>query len=157
MNITLDLQKLLLSNIYFLEKKRNIIMDGNFTKIIYSNEKFTMNGIYILFPIELTTNDKNVNLVKFNPYQPNNASIIAEIVKLEYRIVEYYKNIFQCKGKISNFLSKQLYSGSLKLYKELNSVDSNPQKKYLIKISGVWETSDDVGITYKLMEVVENY
>jgi len=157
MNITLDLQKLVLSNIYFLEKKRNIIMDGNFTKIIYSNDKFTMNGIYILFPIELSNNDKNSNLVRFNPYQMNNVSVIAEIVKLEHRIVEYYKNIFQCKAKISNFLSKQLYSGSLKLYKELNSNESNSPKKYLIKISGVWETSEDVGITYKLMEVTESY
>jgi hypothetical protein len=51
MNISIDLPKILLPNIYFPYKKTNIMMEGNFTKIIYSNEYFTMNGLYILFPI----------------------------------------------------------------------------------------------------------
>ena len=52
MNISIDLPKVTLPNVYFLDKKTNIIMDGNFTKILYSNDCFTMNGLYILFPIE---------------------------------------------------------------------------------------------------------
>jgi hypothetical protein len=157
MIITLELQKLLLSNIYFLDKKRNIIMDGNFTKIMYSNDKFTMNGLYILFPIETISNERNSNMFRFNPHNTNNVTAINDISKLEYRIIEYYKNTFQCKGKISNLLSKQLYLGSLKLYKEQGVVDNNILKKYVIKISGVWESQDEVGITYKLVEVNENY
>jgi hypothetical protein len=46
MIVTLDLSKFTLSNMYFLETKKNIIMDGNFTKLIFSNEFFVMNGIY---------------------------------------------------------------------------------------------------------------
>ena len=61
MNISIDLQKITLSNLFFLDKKSNIIMDGNFTKILYSNELFTMNGLYILFPIEVTTIERNAN------------------------------------------------------------------------------------------------
>jgi hypothetical protein len=160
MNISIDLQKTQLLNIYFLDKKRNIIMDGNFTKILYSNEWFTMNGLYILFPVEVLQIEKNTNnnILRFNPYQNNNMSLIQEFAKLEYRIIEYYKNTYNCRCKISNFLSKQMHSGSMKLYKELNSTDIEKRNtQYIIKISGVWETYEDVGLTYKLIEVNENY
>jgi len=160
MNISIDLQKVSILNIFFLDKKMNIIIDGNFTKILYSNDFFTMNGLYILFPIEVSSIEKNANknLLKLNPYQNNNNIIIQEFAKLEARIIEYYKNTYRCKGKIVNYLSRQMYSGSMKLYKEFSSNDikkSNVQ--YIIKISGIWETYDEVGITYKLIEVNENY
>lgn len=35
---------------FFLEPKPNIIIDGTFTKIIYTSEDFTLNGIYIFIP-----------------------------------------------------------------------------------------------------------
>ncbi len=36
---------------FFSEKKKNIIVDGTFTKIVYSNEYFTMNGLYVSFRV----------------------------------------------------------------------------------------------------------
>ena len=36
-------------SIFFSDKKKNIIMDGVFSKILYSNQYFTMNGIYVLY------------------------------------------------------------------------------------------------------------
>ena len=160
MNISIDLQKITLPNVYFLDKKTNIIMDGNFTKIIYSNDWFTMNGLYVLFPIESHSVDKISNkvILKFNPYNANNSIIIQEFSKLELRILEYYKNIYRCKTKISGFLSRQLYTGSMKLYKDYGSCDIKKNNiQYIIKISGVWETYEEIGLTYKLIEVNEDY
>jgi len=160
MNISIDLQKVSILNIFFLDKKMNIIIDGNFTKILYSNDYFTMNGLYVLFPIEASSIEKNANknLLKLNPYQNNNNIIIQEFAKLEARIIEYYKNTYKCKGKTVNYLSRQMYSGSMKLYKEFNSTDGKKSNvQYIIKISGIWETYDEVGITYKLIEVNENH
>jgi len=37
--------------IFFTEKKKNIIIDGIFTKILYSTPYFTMTGLYIQFQI----------------------------------------------------------------------------------------------------------
>ena len=58
--------------------------------------------------------------------------------------------------KKNNFiLTKQLYSGNLKLYKEFNdSKITNNEKKisFIIKISGIWESNEEIGITYKIME-----
>lgn len=45
--------------IYFLDCKNNILMDGIFTKIIYTNEWFVMNGLYINLPIEIQGVDTN--------------------------------------------------------------------------------------------------
>jgi hypothetical protein len=160
MNISIDLPKITLPNVYFLDKKTNIIMDGNFTKIIYSNNCFTMNGLYVLFPIEAFNVEKigSKVILKFNPYQSCNLSVIQEFSKLESRILEYYKNIYKCKSKISMVLSKQIYSGSMKLYKDYNSPDIKKNNvQYIIKISGVWETYDDMGLTFKLLEVNEGY
>jgi hypothetical protein len=156
MNISIDLQNISLTNVVFSEKKLNVIMDGSFTKILYSNEFFTMNGLYILFPIIKNCIEKN--FIKFNPYQSNNLSMIQEFSKIEQRILEYYKTTFNCKSKNVNLLSKQMYYGSMKLYKELNGVDNGKKSiQYIIKISGVWETYDGIGLTFKLIEVNENY
>jgi len=160
MNISIDLPKISLPNVYFLEKKTNIIMDGNFTKVIYSNDCFTMNGIYILFPIESFHIDKigSKVLLKFNPNQAVNSTILQDFSRLEFRILEYYKNVYKCKTKTSAFLSKQMYSGSMKLYRDSNCLELKKRNiQYIIKISGVWETYDDIGLTFKLLEVNENY
>ena len=160
MNISIDLPKITLPNIYFLDKKMNIIMDGNFTKVIYSNDYFTMNGLYILFPIEVSSIDKvgSKVILKFNPYHANNSIIVQEFSRLELRILEYYKNLYRCKAKISTFLSKQIYTGGMKLYKDYNSNDIKKKNvQYIIKISGVWETYEEIGLTYKLIEVNEEY
>ena len=37
MNIVLNIKDINTENIYLLESKKNIIMDGSFTKLLYSN------------------------------------------------------------------------------------------------------------------------
>jgi hypothetical protein len=136
-------------------------MDGNFTKLIYSNDYYTMNGLYILFPIEYTGVEKimNKNQVKFNPYSSYNAPIVQDFSKLELKILEYYKQTRQCNRKISNLLSKQMYIGFMKTHMDNyeTPIENRKNIQYVIKISGVWETRDEVGLTYKLYEVNEVY
>jgi len=115
-----------------------------------------MNGLYVIFPVENITIDKlsNKNIIKFNPYSANNLHVIQDFSKIEYRIIEYYKTMNRCSRKTSNLLSKQMYSGKMKVYKEMNN-NTEEKKSYVIKISGVWESKEEVGITYKLIEVNE--
>jgi hypothetical protein len=161
MNLVLDLNRYSIINTHFLEKKRNIIIDGNFSKILYTNELFTMNGLYFIVPFEIISFDKvlNKNLIKFNPYSKANYQIIQEFAKLEYRIIEYYKQMYNCSPKIVNSLSKQMYSGSMKVYRDYNTEKkmslskTDSQSYFILKISGIWETKDDVGITFKLFQI----
>lgn len=162
MNIILDISNLQLGYIFFLHAKQNIIMDGIFSKIIYSNPNFTLNGIYFHFPLEIISVDKimNKNIVKFNPMSVSNFALIQELSKIECRIIEYYKQIHQnnkFSKKTACLLTKQLNSGSLKLYRDYNdmtttTVNTKPPY-YVIKLSGLWENNDDVGITYKIIEM----
>ena len=161
MNILLDFKHFSLYNIFNCDTKENIIMEGKFTKLLYSNELFTMNGIYFSFPIENITIEKvgNKNIIKFHSYSQVNLPIIQEFAKIECRILEHYKYMNKCVRKISNTLSKQLYSGSMKIYKDLHSIknyDNNNKNTdeipvdFFLKISGIWETENEIGLTYKL-------
>lgn len=157
MNIILDLFQFQLNNIVFLETKRNMIMDGTFAKIIYSNPYFSINSIYFHFPIEIHSIEKIMNkyTIKYNPNNIINASIIQELTKIEYRIIEYYKQIHQINKRTNCILNKQLLSGSMKMYKDYNSMKYNKNSltaQYIIKISGIWENNNEIGITFKILE-----
>jgi len=159
MNIVFDISNFQLGYIYFLHAKQNIVMDGIFSKIIYSNEHMTLNGIFLHIPLEVSSVDKimNKNIVRFSPSSPTNISLIQELSKIENRIIEYYKQTHQNNKyakKASCLLTKQLYSGSLKLYRDY--LDNRPTHGrtpyYVVKISGIWENSEEIGITYKILE-----
>jgi hypothetical protein len=159
MIVTLDLSKFILSNMYFLDTKKNIIMDGNFTKLIFSNEFFVMNGIYILFPIDHNGSEKIMNKtqIRFNPFQQYNQTLINEFSKLEKSILEYYKQTRMCNCKIVPLLQKQMLIGFMKTNKEYKNQflinENNKNIQYVLKISGIWETQEEIGLTYKLFEV----
>lgn len=183
MIITIDISQVIISNCFLLDTKPNIIMEGNFTKLIYSTPHFTMNGLFISAPLiihqnntssVITTEDATSGLrclenerskksISFHPYLPENLKTIQELSRIEYRILEYYKQLYHRPQKISNVLSKQLYSGIMKLYKdasytELNELrelkdNLNNDQKCIIKISGIWETHTDIGLTIKLLAI----
>jgi hypothetical protein len=44
--------------IFFAEKRKNVIVDGNFIKIIYSTPWFEMNGLYIFLELDLLHTSK---------------------------------------------------------------------------------------------------
>jgi hypothetical protein len=81
--------------------------------------------------------------------------LVQELSKIEYRIIEYYKQINKIEKKTVCLLTKQLYSGNLKIYKDYSENSkkcSNHNIKYIVKLSGIWETYDEIGITYKIIE-----
>jgi hypothetical protein len=159
MNITLDISNFQLGYLYFLNPKQNIIMDGTFSKIIYSNEYLSLNSIYLHLPLEIQSIDRTMskNIAKFSNDSVKNTFLIQELVKIENRIIEYYKQTHPNKqGKTPlTSLSKQLSFGALRLYKDfsMNAYDKKNSLQFILKISGIWESQHEIGITYKIMEV----
>jgi hypothetical protein len=47
MELSIPVNKIDTRNVYFMEKKKNVIVDGDFVKILYSTAEFEMNGLYI--------------------------------------------------------------------------------------------------------------
>jgi hypothetical protein len=134
-------------------------MDGKFTKIVYSDELIVMNGIYLITPFDDFYVENNLNkcVLKINIYNSINANIITELIKIENNIIQYYKHLFECSKKPFALLKEQILNGNIKLYNNTTSINNTNEKKYkiIIKISGIWENEDQVGLTYKFMEISE--
>lgn len=162
MNIVLNAHNIDIDNcIQFLDAKMNNIMDGKFTKMLYSDEYTSLNGLYVLCNLTRFTGIpiyKN-NFV-FCPNTSTNYPIIQQMILLEKRIILLYKQYTGCNKKHIYLLQNQLHSGTIKVYQEniikfdqLHSTHLSMNPIYVIKISGIWETSDTIGITYKFLEM----
>lgn len=155
MNIIFDYKELKIDNIFFLETKKNILMDGNFTKLIYSDELVTINGIYLTFPIQTHSNNKlaNKKFINFQIQNSNNYSIIKELSNIENSLLSYYKKLYNCNKTPYYILNEQLNHGNIKIYREMNHHIENSKNNFIIKISGIWEDINSFGIAYKFIEV----
>lgn len=167
MNIALTIEQINIDlYVKLLDKRRNnIIMDGEFTKLLYSDEFITLNGIYLVFPIIKsqtiiesipTKNCYNGNQMNksgqkkliFQPNHPMNIHLIQQIALFEKQLLRFYKeSTFSEKNPVYS-LQNQLMNGFIKAFYD----NGKENAVYYIKISGIWETAKNVGITYKFIE-----
>jgi hypothetical protein len=154
MNIAYKLDKLDLQNLFFMDSKKNIIMEGKFTKIIYSDGILTTNGISAVVPFHNAMLDKTYNktVLKFQTSDATNHRIVNELAYIEKYILDYYKQVTSNAKSSTTTLNDHMKNGNVKIYR--GSVDHNHLKNVIIKISGVWEDQTRVGLTYKFMESV---
>jgi hypothetical protein len=168
MNIILDNNDFAIENTFFLEKTNNVIIDGFFSKIIISDEYFTMNGLFLELPLTVNecsiTNQYNKQIIHFNSNIQNILLLIKKISEIENILINYYKKINNTSNKKTNLsLTQQLFNGYFKIYKETSFFSNfrgepktngkNAAKKYIIKISGLWENKEEIGVSYKFIEV----
>lgn len=154
MNIIFDINDYDKKNIFFLESKQNIVMNGKFTKILYSNLDITTIGLFfkIHFNNSIIHNVNNKNILKFEKNEHNN-KLIYILSKLENDILDNYRKLYKCNKQFSTILSDFLMYGNIKLYMKEKSDNNN--LLYIIKISGVWENDSEIGINYKFLQVNE--
>ena len=69
MEISVPVNEINTRNIFFGEKRKNIIVDGDFVKIVYSTDSFEMNGLYILIEFRLANYIKRLDLIQDEPYR----------------------------------------------------------------------------------------
>ena len=84
MNVILSLDDISIHNIHFQESVKNTIMEGSdFIRIIYSNELFSLNGVYIEFELDTAYIDKYFNKYKhnLNKVSENNINIISRLTQ----------------------------------------------------------------------------
>jgi hypothetical protein len=140
MNILLEKHNTNPDHIYFGETLQNsIIENGVFTRIIYSNSDIIMNGMQ--FYIEIPSN---------YIYRENNRiKIKKESDMLNFMF--YVENLILQKislNKIKNYkLKDYLKNGFIKYNSDIDSI------KFILKISGVWETDTEYGLTFKITNV----
>tara|TARA_Y100000816_G_scaffold60429_1_gene39844 strand:+ start:16536 stop:17012 length:477 start_codon:yes stop_codon:yes gene_type:complete len=150
MNIIYNIDKYNKNKISFSDSKRNILMDGKFTKILFSESYFSLVGIYLKINFNNTRLNtiNNKHILKLDK-NLNNDKIIKSLVQIEFDILNYYKVLFDTNKKISFLLKNYLLSGNIRIYMNDNNYEG---MLYILKISGVWESEDEIGITYKFLK-----
>lgn len=150
MNVVLQKTQFNIENINLLKKKTNNVIDGYFTKFIYSTNLFTMNGLYLEYVIyNMVRNIDNRYLnISYQPYEKDNISQLNYFTNIEEQILDYYNCVNNIRKHTVAILSKKLYSGNIK-----KNIDNNinPNNIINIKISGIWETETEIGLAIKLI------
>jgi len=131
MNILFFLKQINNDYIFFNEPiKNSIIENGLFNRLIYSDLLMSLNGLYISFE----ENDRE---------KMSQKEIIDMLIELEKIIIfKIDINYKTCQYKIRDYL------------KHMNSryVEDFKINKYILKISGIWETQQEYGITFKFLD-----
>ncbi len=126
--------------------KNNIMNEGCFIRIVYSNNIVMFNGIYLLLELSNIKCDKYYNKYKclfdVNAYK----ELIENIKYIEEDILKKYSTMKTPSYKIY----EQMKYGYIKLFDDIeNATDC----KFVLKISGIWETLSNYGLTYKFIRV----
>jgi hypothetical protein len=162
MNVAIKLEQYNHNNIFFCDSiKNSIINEGIFIRILYSNSYVLINGIFLLISLNDITFCKYYNKFKCVFNINFNKNIINEIKIIEEQLL----NKINIKNKEPQFkIYEQMKNGYIKLYNEINEIaeinKNNNSQNFILKISGIWETQTNYGLTYKfikpLLFILEN-
>jgi hypothetical protein len=125
--------------------KNNIMNDGNFIRILYSNNLITLNGIYLYILLNDITCEKYFTKFKCYFNKITNKENINKLKNIEENILKKYK----VENKIPQYkIYEQIKNGYLKIY---NDIENKISQTFILKISGIWETENSYGLTYKFL------
>jgi len=150
MLISLNSEQFDKNNIIISEKTRNNVIDDSFFyRFYYSDDSFNTNGIYIKFNIKDIKIEKYYNKLKciFKNNSHNN-KIINNIINIERDILTKFYNISNLSKTFR--ISEQLSNSYIKLFSEgFNNFKSYDNITFLLKISGLWVSNSEYGITFR--------
>jgi hypothetical protein len=147
------------NNVYLAETtKNNVINNSLFTRLLYSTKYYNLNGIYMDFKIKVNFIDKKYNKYKcyFNIYE--NQQICNKLLSIESFLLKKYLHITTNKTP-HYILSEQINSNFIKFnninsllfnIKPLSICDEETTLYLYFKISGIWETENKFGLTFKI-------
>ena len=148
MNIVKRIDQYDNNNIFFCEPiKNNIMNDGNFIRIIYSTNNIVLNGIYLLIILNDITCDRYYTKYRCNFNVTTHKSIIDSVKIIEENLLRK----FEINNKIPQFkIYEQLQNGNIKIFTDIGNKST---ASFILKISGIWETQFNYGLTYKFIKI----
>ena len=147
MNIVKKIDQYNENNVYFCEPiKNNIMNEGFFIRILYSTHNVILNGIYLLINLNDITCEKYYNKYKCTFNINTHKELIDSIRIIEENILKK----LDFKNKNPQYkINEQLKNGNIKLF---NEVTNKNNVSFILKISGIWETQFNYGLTYKFIK-----
>lgn len=152
MSILKSLDQYNYNNLYFCDTiKNNVMPNGNFIRILYCMHNFTMNGVYLHIPFTNVHHEKYYQKYKFTFDTNLHKEVITKLVNIEKDILDRVK--IDSSQKTAQYkVREQIVNGCIKLH--LNNTSFNTDSVSLaLKISGIWETEVNYGLTYKFSKV----
>jgi hypothetical protein len=142
--------------IFFCEPiKNNIMTDGDFIRVLYSTPHMTLNGVHLILPFTVTGMtskyyNKSKHTIELTPVELTQIRVIEMDIlrKLNTHNKHPQFNIYE-----------HLLSGCVKITGSLASGNQEKEKEkekqnmIVLKMSGVWETEMECGITYKFFNI----
>ena len=127
--------------------KNNIMSEGNFIRILYSTSYITLNGIYIVVTLNNITCEKYFSKYRcfFNILL--HKDLLDKLQIMEENILNKYKT----ENKIPQYkIYEQIKNGNIKIF---NDIGNKSICSFILKISGIWETQNNYGLTYKFIKI----
>jgi len=148
MNIVKNFQQYDDNNVFFCEPiKNNVMNEGNFIRILYSTSYFTLNGIYFLITLYDIICEKYYLKYKCSFNINAHKDIIDNLKIIEEDILKKY----EIENKTPQFkIYEQIRNGNIKIFTDISNKSSS---SFILKISGIWETQFNYGLTYKFIKI----
>ena len=139
MNLCLDIDTINIKNVAFYKPIQNKIAHyKNFYKILYNIEMFTLNTLILQVDVKdlQVIKENNIYKVSFiiDPH------FIEKIKLFETNLLDNFNNI----------TNKRIVYSFNKFVNRLIFNTTNPTTNIVLRISGIWESDTQIGITNKL-------
>ena len=145
-----DSEKILINN----KIKNNIITNSFFYRLYYSDNDFISNDLVIVFTLYDVTFEKYFNK---NNLIYNNKKNIENINKLNL-LKENLLNALKIDKVKKCLVKEQIDNNFLKIINDRNNVlKQNAHCNIIIKISGIWESKTEYGLTFRCIKTEKKY
>lgn len=148
MNIVKRLDQYDENNVYFCEPiKNNVMCDGNFIRVLYSTNNMVLNGVYLLIQLNDIILEKYYSKCKCIFNVNTHSELINNLRSIEETLLKK----LSFKNKQPQFkIFEQINNGTIKIFGDVQTKQNN---LFILKISGVWETCQSYGLTYKFIKI----
>lgn len=154
MNLVVNADSIHKRHIFFYEQVENKVMINSvFIQTGYSNELFSLSGVYINTEFYVNRTDKYFKKIRYMFEYNENNEMINSLIKIERMILD---NIDRPDLTKMYKLKEQLNSSSILVFENNESVkqvNNTGIRNFILKISGVWVSETSCGITFKFFQV----
>lgn len=147
MNAIIDKTTYNIDKVFFGEPIKNTIIENSiFRRIIYTEQYISFNNITLSF------NLRNVYIKKYyNKWK----CMINDQIFVDY-ITNFERNILNklniTNKKSCSAITQQVENGYVKLFSDIANQKSYDSYIIILKVSGVWESVSEYGLTYKVCD-----
>ena len=153
MSLISDYMTINYNNLYFSTPIKNNIKENSlFYKLLYSDECIVLKNLYfklIVKPVKIHLESSRAVISMDRPTQ-----LQENIYDIEKSILHQFNSYINASGDKRYTpcysITDQVSSGSIRIY-NITNIYCEKEMNILLKVSGVWVTKNNIGITYKFI------